>query len=32
MSLSSKDYDKIKLFEETLENLDLVSNFSDKIF
>ena len=27
ISLSSKDYDKIKLFEKTLENLDLVSNF-----
>ena len=23
----SKDYDKIKLFEKTLKNLDLVSNF-----
>ena len=27
LSLSAKDYDKIKLFEKTLENLDLVSNF-----
>ena len=27
ISLSSKDYNKIKLFEKTLENLDLVSNF-----
>ena len=26
--LSSKDYQKIKLFEKTLENLDLVSNFT----
>ena len=26
-SLSSKDYHKIKLFEKTLEDLDLVSNF-----
>ena len=25
--MSSKDYDKIELFEKTLENLDLVSNF-----
>ena len=25
--MSAKDYDKIKLFEKTLENLDLVSNF-----
>ena len=27
LSLLSKDYDKIKLFEKTLKNLDLVSNF-----
>ena len=27
ISLSSKDYDKIKLFEKTLEDFDLVSNF-----
>ena len=26
-SLSSKDYDKTQLFEKTLEDLDLVSNF-----
>ena len=26
-SLPSKDYDKIKMFEKTLEDLDLVSNF-----
>ena len=37
ISLASKDYKKIELFEKTLENLDLVSNFlvislsSDKI-
>ena len=27
VSLSSKDYEKIKFFEKTLKNLDLVSNF-----
>ena len=27
LSLSSKNYDKIKLFEKTLDNLDLVSSF-----
>ena len=27
LSLLSKDYDKIKLFEKVLEDLDLVSNF-----
>ena len=37
ISLASKNYQKIELFEKTLENLDLVSNFfvislsSDKI-
>ena len=28
LSLLSKDYDKINLFEKTLEDLDLVSNFT----
>ena len=27
LSLSSKNYDNIQLFEKTLEDLDLVSNF-----
>jgi len=27
ISLSSKEHDKIKFFEKTLEELDLVSNF-----